>query len=112
MKASDIQVVTLWYRAPEILLGSRFYSPAMDMWSVGCIFAELAMRNPLFNVKDELTLIDEIFRIMGTPNESIWPGISDNKMFKGFHNRFSLCENKFRVFHGNAHPEIVIADFK
>lgn len=37
---SSLQVVTLWYRAPEILLGSRFYSTAVDVWSIGCIFAE------------------------------------------------------------------------
>jgi cyclin-dependent kinase len=54
------QVVTLWYRAPEVLLGSRHYSTAIDMWSVGCIFAEMAMRSPLFPGDSE---IDEIFRI-------------------------------------------------
>jgi cell division cycle 2-like protein len=41
-------VVTLWYRAPELLLGARSYSPAIDMWSVGCIFAEMVTREPLF----------------------------------------------------------------
>jgi cyclin-dependent kinase len=54
------EVVTLWYRAPEVLLGSRHYSTAIDMWSVGCIFAEMAMRSPLFPGDSE---IDEIFRI-------------------------------------------------
>ena len=54
------QVVTLWYRAPEVLLGSRHYSTAIDMWSVGCIYAEMAMRAPLFPGDSE---IDEIFRI-------------------------------------------------
>lgn len=54
------EVVTLWYRAPEVLLGSRHYSTAIDMWSVGCIFAEMALRSPLFPGDSE---IDEIFRI-------------------------------------------------
>ena len=54
------QVVTLWYRAPEVLLGSRHYSTAIDMWSVGCIFAEMAMKQPLFPGDSE---IDEIFKI-------------------------------------------------
>lgn len=54
------EVVTLWYRAPEVLLGSRHYNTAIDMWSVGCIFAEMAMRSPLFPGDSE---IDEIFRI-------------------------------------------------
>lgn len=57
---SIFKVVTLWYRAPEVLLGSRHYSTAIDMWSVGCIFAEMAMRSPLFPGDSE---IDEIFRI-------------------------------------------------
>ena len=54
------EVVTLWYRAPEILLGGRQYSTGVDMWSVGCIFAEMCMRKPLFPGDSE---IDEIFKI-------------------------------------------------
>ena len=55
------QVVTLWYRAPEVLLGSRHYSTGIDMWSVGCIFAEMAMQGaPLFPGDSE---IDQIFKI-------------------------------------------------
>ncbi|KAJ1552842.1 Cyclin-dependent kinase catalytic subunit, partial [Nowakowskiella sp. JEL0078] len=42
------EVITLWYRAPEILLGSRHYSPAVDMWSVGCIFAEMCTKKAMF----------------------------------------------------------------
>ena len=59
-KLTSTQVVTLWYRAPEVLLGSRHYSTAIDMWSVGCIFAEMAMKQPLFPGDSE---IDEIFKI-------------------------------------------------
>ena len=56
-----MQVVTLWYRAPEVLLGSRHYSTGIDMWSVGCIFAEMVMRgHPLFPGDSE---IDQIFKI-------------------------------------------------
>lgn len=55
-----IQVVTLWYRSPEILLGGRQYSTGVDMWSVGCIFAEMCTRKPLFPGDSE---IDEIFKI-------------------------------------------------
>ncbi|XPS69775.1 Cyclin-dependent kinase [Ascochyta lentis] len=54
------EVVTLWYRAPEVLLGGRQYSTGVDVWSVGCIFAELCTRKPLFPGDSE---IDEIFRI-------------------------------------------------
>ncbi|KAH6830134.1 Protein kinase superfamily protein [Perilla frutescens var. hirtella] len=69
-------VVTLWYRAPELLLGAKQYSTAIDMWSLGCIMAELLSKEPLFNGKTEVEQLDKIFRILGTPNETIWPGFS------------------------------------
>ncbi|CAJ1935637.1 unnamed protein product [Sphenostylis stenocarpa] len=69
-------VVTLWYRAPELLLGAKQYSTAIDMWSLGCIMAELLSKEPLFNGRTEFDQLDKIFRILGTPNEAIWPGFS------------------------------------
>lgn len=69
-------VVTLWYRAPELLLGTKQYSTAIDMWSLGCIMGELLSKEPLFNGKTEFDQIDKIFRTLGTPNETIWPGFS------------------------------------
>ncbi|XP_021899743.1 cyclin-dependent kinase G-2 isoform X2 [Carica papaya] len=69
-------VVTLWYRAPELLLGAKQYSTAIDMWSLGCIMAELLSKEPLFNGKTEFDQLDKIFRTLGTPNETIWPGFS------------------------------------
>ncbi|KDR80604.1 hypothetical protein GALMADRAFT_240936 [Galerina marginata CBS 339.88] len=77
MRTYTHEVVTLWYRAPEVLLGSRHYSTAIDMWSVGCIFAEMAMQGaPLFPGDSEIDQIFKIFRILGTPNEDSWPGVS------------------------------------
>lgn len=69
-------VVTLWYRAPELLLGAKQYSTAIDMWSLGCIMAELLAKQPLFNGKTEVDQLDKIFKILGTPNDTIWPGFS------------------------------------
>ncbi|KAI4385142.1 hypothetical protein MLD38_003200 [Melastoma candidum] len=69
-------VVTLWYRAPELLLGAKQYSTAIDLWSLGCIMAELLSKEPLFYGKTEFEQLDKIFRILGTPNETIWPGFS------------------------------------
>lgn len=66
-------VVTLWYRAPELLLGAKKYSTAVDMWSVGCIMAELLAKEPLFKGKSEIDQLDKIFKTLGTPNEKIWP---------------------------------------
>ncbi|KAF1350046.1 cell division control protein 2 serine/threonine protein kinase [Delphinella strobiligena] len=76
------EVVTLWYRAPEILLGGRQYSTGVDMWSVGCIFAEMATRKPLFPGDSEIDEIFKIFRILGTPSEQDWPGVTSFPDFK------------------------------
>jgi len=76
MRTYTHEVVTLWYRAPEVLLGSRHYSTAIDMWSVGCIYAEMVCRGqPLFPGDSEIDQIFKIFRILGTPNEENWPGV-------------------------------------
>lgn len=77
-----IQVVTLWYRAPEIILGVKNYACPVDMWSVGCIFAEMVTGRPLFPGDSEIDQLFRIFRYMGTPNESIWPGVSELPDFK------------------------------
>ncbi|KAL7222845.1 hypothetical protein ACSBR1_024523 [Camellia fascicularis] len=74
--------VTLWYRAPEILLGSRHYSTPVDVWLVGCIFAEMVNQRPLFPRDSEIDELFKIFRILGTPNEDMWPGVTSLADFK------------------------------
>jgi len=76
------EVVTLWYRAPEILMGSTQYSTPVDMWSVGCIFAEMVTKLPLFPGDSEIDQLFRIFRILGTPNETMWPGVSELPDYK------------------------------
>ncbi|CAG9943718.1 unnamed protein product [Clonostachys rosea f. rosea IK726] len=76
------EVVTLWYRAPEILLGGRQYSTGVDMWSIGCIFAEMCTRKPLFPGDSEIDEIFKIFRVLGTPTEDVWPGVTSYPDFK------------------------------
>lgn len=76
------EVVTLWYRAPEVLLGSKLYSTGLDMWSVGCIFAEMAKKAPLFPGDSEIDQLFKIFRILGTPNEELWPGVDQLPDYK------------------------------
>ncbi|KAK9668874.1 hypothetical protein RND81_13G093200 [Saponaria officinalis] len=76
LKPYTALVVTLWYRAPELLLGAKEYSTAVDMWSVGCIMAELLTSKPLFDGKTEVEQINKIFKMLGTPNDDIWPGYS------------------------------------
>ncbi|CAH9087054.1 unnamed protein product [Cuscuta europaea] len=70
------EILTLWYRAPEVLLGATHYATAVDMWSVGCIFAELITQRALFPGDSELQQLLHIFRLLGTPNEEVWPGVS------------------------------------
>jgi len=67
-------VVTLWYRAPEILLGARKYGPEVDMWSAGCIIAEMATCQALFRGNSEIDTIFKIMNLLGTPTENSWPG--------------------------------------
>lgn len=67
LKTYTHEVVTLWYRAPEVLLGQKVYSTAIDMWSVGCIFYELCHNKPLFPGKSEIDQIFRIFKTLGTP---------------------------------------------
>lgn len=76
------EVETLWYRAPEILLGALEYSTPIDIWSVGCIFVETITKQPLFQGDCEIDQIFRIFRILGTPNEEMWPGVTSLKDFK------------------------------
>ncbi|KAJ8258712.1 hypothetical protein COCON_G00177240 [Conger conger] len=83
-KTYSNEVVTLWYRPPDVLLGSTEYSTPIDMWGVGCILFEMATGRPLFpgsTVKEELHLI---FRLMGTPTEETWPGITANEEFRSY----------------------------
>ncbi|KAJ3137180.1 hypothetical protein HK100_000954 [Physocladia obscura] len=77
-------VVTLWYRAPELLLGEKKYTTAIDMWSVGCIFAELVNKEPLAPGKGEIDQLDKIFKLLGTPTEQIWPGFLELPVAKSF----------------------------
>jgi len=70
------EVVTLWYRAPEVLLGTKFYATGVDVWSLGCIFAEMMMQKPMFTGDSEIDQLFRIFRAMGTATEENWPGCS------------------------------------
>lgn len=83
-KTYSNEVVTLWYRPPDVLLGSTEYSTPIDMWGVGCIHYEMVTGRPMFpgsTVKEELHLI---FRLLGTPTEDTWPGITSNEEFKAY----------------------------
>ncbi|KAH8344308.1 hypothetical protein KR084_009477 [Drosophila pseudotakahashii] len=82
MRAYTHEVVTLWYRAPEILLGTKFYSTGVDIWSLGCIFSEMIMRRSLFPGDSEIDQLYRIFRTLSTPDETKWPGVTQLPDFK------------------------------
>ncbi|KAG7367509.1 serine/threonine protein kinase [Nitzschia inconspicua] len=70
------EVVTLWYRPPEILLGSQTYAPPVDVWAIGTIFVEMVTKRPLFPGDSEIDQLFKIFRQLGTPFEEVWPGVT------------------------------------
>jgi serine/threonine protein kinase len=70
------EVVTLWYRPPEILLGCKTYALPVDMWAIGTMLAEMCTKRPLFPGDSEVDELFRIFRVLGTPNEQVWPGVT------------------------------------
>jgi len=83
MRPYTNEVQTLWYRAPELLLGATEYSVGIDMWSVGCILADLLKKEPLFRANNEQAQFNEIMKVMGTPTEAVWPGVTQMRGFSG-----------------------------
>jgi cyclin-dependent kinase 2 len=81
LRAYTHEVVTLWYRAPEILLGQRKYATPTDIWSLGCIIAEIATGYALFPGDSEIDTLFKIFRVLGTPTDEVWPGVSSLRDF-------------------------------
>eukprot|EP00826_Nyctotherus_ovalis_P012473 TRINITY_DN132_c0_g3_i4.p1 TRINITY_DN132_c0_g3~~TRINITY_DN132_c0_g3_i4.p1 ORF type:complete len:162 (-),score=42.63 TRINITY_DN132_c0_g3_i4:311-796(-) len=93
------KVVTLWYRSPELLLGSTNYTFAVDMWSVGCCFAELIKFVPLFQADSEPKAIEMIYRKCGAPTEESWPSFSSLPYYRSF-----PCKTNY--------PRTVLNEFK
>jgi len=85
MKRLTNRVITLWYRPPELLLGATEYTPKIDMWSVGCIIAEMFRRSGFLRGQTEASQLDLIFRTCGHPTEEEWPNISKTcRLWKNF----------------------------
>lgn len=68
-------IVTLYYRSPELLFGDEKYSSLSDIWSLGCVFAEILLKKPMFAGSDEKEQLLQIFQILGSPNAKIWPDV-------------------------------------
>lgn len=76
------EVVTLWYRSPDVLMGSKHYSTSVDMWSIGCIFAEMVTGRPLFPGTSEKDQLLKIFVLCGTPSTATWPTMDKLPQYK------------------------------
>eukprot|EP01029_Cantina_marsupialis_P017088 TRINITY_DN383_c0_g1_i1.p1 TRINITY_DN383_c0_g1~~TRINITY_DN383_c0_g1_i1.p1 ORF type:complete len:242 (+),score=45.20 TRINITY_DN383_c0_g1_i1:175-900(+) len=75
-KVMSNYVVTRWYRSPELLMGATEYGPSVDIWSVGCILAELLIRNKFFHGETDMEVLSRIVSVRGNPTEANWP-VSD-----------------------------------
>jgi cell division cycle 2-like protein len=89
-----VPVVTCWYRSPELLLGTKEYTTAVDMWSVGCIFGELLTNEPILQGQGELDQLDKIFKLLGLPNDDVWPE----------YKQLPLCQSV--TFHGPSYDTL------
>ncbi|KAF5289952.1 hypothetical protein FQR65_LT11699, partial [Abscondita terminalis] len=78
------QVVTRWYRCPELLFGAKQYGICVDMWAVGCILAELLLRVPFLPGESDLDQLTKIFQVFGNPTEQNWPGVTSLSDFVEF----------------------------
>lgn len=81
-------VITRWYRPPELFFGAKNYTTSVDMWSVGCILAELFLLNPYFPGENDLDQVSTIFQALGTPTERQWPNMKDLP----FYIEFTECQ--------------------
>nr|CAB3229426.1 cyclin-dependent-like kinase 5 [Phallusia mammillata] len=85
VRCYSAEVVTLWYRPPDVLFGAKLYTTTIDTWSAGCIFAEISNAGiPLFPGNDVEEQLKRIFKLLGTPTEQSWPGVSKLPDFKIF----------------------------
>ncbi|XP_062842152.1 cyclin-dependent kinase 14 isoform X2 [Trichomycterus rosablanca] len=87
------EVVTLWYRPPDVLLGSTEYSTCLDMWGVGCIFIEMIQGVAAFpGMKDVQDQLERIFLVLGTPSEETWCGVQSLPHYRA--DRFPVYSSK------------------
>merc|ERR1711998_48368 len=96
------KVVTLWYRAPEVLVGIGNYTESIDIWSVGCIFAEIVKRKPLFAADGEMEVLSKMCELLGLPNEKTWPDLIRLPQMEG---------QKFKI-HPNPHIRAIFSELK
>ncbi|XP_063907106.1 cyclin-dependent kinase 2-like [Zophobas morio] len=104
-KSYTHEVVTMWYRAPELLLGSKLYTNGVDIWSLGCVMAEMLIKRALFPGDSEIDQIFKIFKILGTPNEEMWPGVGTLPQYEVSFPQWKPSDLKLHVSFNDAEEE-------
>ena len=89
------EVVTVWYRPPDVLLGSTTYTSSIDLWGVGCIFLEMLSGVAMFpGLNDTHDQLMKIFKVLGTPSDATWPGVTQLSQYQGDYGNF--CKLRLR----------------
>ncbi|KAL7712949.1 Cyclin-dependent kinase C-2 [Entamoeba marina] len=99
-------IVTLWYRSPELLLGEVNYSTSVDMWSIGCVFLEIMKRHPIFKAKTDAEQLIAIFSLCGSPNEKNWPNYTSLPYFQYF-KEFDYAERVIKNFYSEIDADLL-----
>ena len=99
-------VCTRWYRSPEILYGAQYYGTKVDIWAIGCVFAELVLGQPIFMGISEIDQLSKIFGVRGIPDTTTWPEVKKLPLYFEFEDCFEVPMKKILV---NASPQMVSA---
>ena len=110
------RVITIWYRSPELLLGETQYGPAVDIWSAACVLVEIFTRHAIFpGDGGEISQLDKIYAVLGTPNKVDWPGLIDMPWFELLrpgHRKPNVFAEKYRERLPPAAFELLAAMFE
>lgn len=82
LRTYTTEVVTLWYRPPELLLGCKYYDASVDIWSAACIMAEIVLMKPFLPGDSEIDQLFKIFKMLGTPSNALWPNVENFPNYK------------------------------
>ena len=93
------EVMTLWYRCPELLLGGSIYGPTSDCWSLGCLIGEMGTGSAMFSGESEVAVLFRIFKTLGTPSNNVWPGVEGLAHFSGKFPKWKPPQRKDTFFH-------------
>ncbi|CXI26975.1 cdc2-related protein kinase 1 [Plasmodium berghei] len=104
-------VVTLWYRAPELLLGEKCYTNKIDMWSIGCIFAEMILKKPLFLGENEVDQMWKILNLLGLPDKETYPKFYEYSFISKNKDLFKKKKIKMNVNNIRSHFPNIASQF-